>query len=320
MPNTISPANASHQGGAALLVFMLFFFLGAMAWLLTRSGSAITRQQIDHATTAALAEAKSGLIGRAAQDGNRPGSLTCPDTDNDGIANQVAGNCTAYIGRLPWKTLDLADLRDGRGERLWYALDPGLRDNPAAEPINPQKALQLSLDTNGAVAALVFSAGSPLSNQNGRPSNTVSDYLDGSNSDGDTSYVSGPSSPLFNDVVLAITRDDVFRTTNQRVLGEIRGPDDNAPGAPNHGLRRYHEDNGTFPWADTDNDGSGNPGANSGNLPFNDLNLHPTVSAWLNANAWLPLITYQRISANAATIAIGTSAMNISPCPSSPCP
>ena len=40
------------------------------------------------------------------------------------------------IGRLPWKTFGLPDLRDGSGERLWYALSPNFRDNPSVSPLN----------------------------------------------------------------------------------------------------------------------------------------------------------------------------------------
>jgi len=266
-----------------------------------------------------MSEAKAALIGRAAQDSNRPGSLTCPDTDDDGVTNQQFGNCDKYLGRLPWKTLDLPDLRDGQGERLWYALTSELRDNAAAEPINSQTPLSLSVDVTGNVAALVFSPGPPLANQNGRPSDNATDYLDGSNGDGDPAYVSGVTSPLFNDKVLTITREDVFRVTNQRILAEIRGPDDNSPALPQYGLRRYHKDNGSFPWADTNNDGHADSGQGIGGLPYNDLDL-AVSRPWLDANGWLPLIQYRRIDADSAILSIGSSKMNVVPCPSSPCP
>ena len=311
---------AVRQRGAALLILMLLFFLGSMSWLLAQGNAEALRRTLEGTTAAAMAEAKAALIGRAAQDDNRPGSLTCPDTDDDGVTNQVGGNCTAYIGRIPWKTLDIADVRDGWGERLWYALSPELRDNPAAQPINPQQALQLSLDGTANYAALIFSAGPPLPGQNGRPGNAVADYLDGVNNDGDFAYISGPRSPLFNDTVLAITRDDVFRIANMRVLAEIRGPDDNTAGAPSHGLRRFHADNGMFPWADTDQDGYANAGESAGRPPYNSLNLDPATLAWLNVNKWPELVSYQRTSANSAIIRIGDKQMTVIPCPSSPCP
>ncbi|MBK9161904.1 MAG: hypothetical protein IPM27_10155 [Nitrosomonadales bacterium] len=71
-----------------------------------------TKRQM--ATATALAQAKDALLGRAVSDDNMPGSLPCPDTDDDGSAEMFSGNnCPSYIGRLPWRTLKLQDLRDG---------------------------------------------------------------------------------------------------------------------------------------------------------------------------------------------------------------
>ncbi len=295
---------------------MLLFFLGGMSWLLAKMNSTSAKIHQDRITTAAMSQAKAALIGRAAQDDNRPGSLTCPDTDDDGVANQVGGNCTAYLGRLPWKTLDLPELRDGQGERLWYALTPELRDNPSAQPINPQHLLPLSINGTDNIAAILFSAGPPLSSQSGRPSNNAADYLDGTNSDGDSAYISGVMSSVFNDRVLTITRDDVFRVTNLRILAEIRGPDDNSPTPPQFGLRRYHVQNGSFPWADNNNDGYADSGEVLGGVPYNDLDL-TAARPWLDANGWFPLIKYRRIDADLAIVSIGSSIMRVVPCPSS---
>lgn len=299
---------------------MLFSFLIGASWFLSQVNTESARRHLEDVTASAMAEAKAALIGRAAQDDNRPGSLTCPDTDDDGVANQLFGNCTTYVGRLPWKTLDLPDLRDGHGERLWYALAPELRDNPGAQPINPLQVWTLTLNGAGNVAAVLFSAGPPLPSQNGRPGIDVNDYLDEANKEGGPNYISKPASPSFNDTVLAISRDDLFRAVNMRVLGEIRGPDDNAPGAPTHGLRAHYADNSTFPWADNDNDGNADVGETLGRPPYNDLNFQATTSAWLNANAWVQLINYRRVSTNSAIISIGGIQMNICPYLTSPCP
>lgn len=305
------------QRGAALLVLMLITFLATTSWILAQSNATSARAQFDKTTASALAQAKEALIGRAAMDENRPGSLTCPDVDDNGVADGDFGDCDSLVGRLPWKTLDVPELFDGNGERLWYALSFKLRDHNDSSPINPQQALQLTLDGTPDIAAIVFSPGPPQSSQSGRPSNTITDYLEGSNSDGDDAYVSGPMSPNFNDKVLAIVSDELFRTVNQRVLAEIRGPDDAAPATPPDGLRGYHTANGFFPWADSGNDGNGDVGTTAGSLPFNELVL---PLGWLNLNGWLPLITYERMGANSARISIGSSQMNIAPCPSSPCP
>lgn len=330
MPRIPFTPYPDHQHGMALLIIMLIFFLGGASWILAHSNPTAGRDHLEKTTASALAQAKAALIGRAATDNNRPGSLPCPDTNNDGVAELFVGaNCPAYIGRLPWKTLDLPELLDGSGERLWYAISPGLRDNTAAEPINPLTVLQITLDGSpppSKIAAIVFSPGPPLPGQNGRPSNNAADYLDGSNSDGDNAYVSGPPSSSFNDKLLVITRNDIFRVVNQRVLGEIRGPDDNAPSAPNFGLRNYYAVNAVFPWADGNNDGVGDVGAYLGKLPYGDIALSPPTLTWLTNNGWPPLIDYSRINAGLVNIEIkgipdvDSRSMNVVPCPSSPCP
>jgi hypothetical protein len=83
-------------------------------------------------TARVLAQAREALIAHAADRPINaavgPGYLPCPDTDNDGWAESTCGSLNgdsgqaARLGRLPWKTLGLADLRDGHGERLWYAV------------------------------------------------------------------------------------------------------------------------------------------------------------------------------------------------------
>ena len=213
-PNTPTPRD--RQRGAALLVVMLIFFLASISLLLSRADGLRSRVTADQTTSAALAQAREALIGRAVADKERPGSLPCPDFDDDGMA--VNGSCSVTIGRLPWKTLDLPDLRDGEGNRLWYALANELRDNGAAPPINPTLALDLSLDETTNIAAIVFSAGPPLAGQNGRPSNDIDDYLDGANKDGGP-YISGPASSAFNDRTVAISRDQLFKVVSRAILG-----------------------------------------------------------------------------------------------------
>jgi len=86
----------------------------------------------DRASDRALAEAREALVAYAtsrpidAQVG--PGYLPCPDLDDDGWAEATCGSLAGAsgqaqrLGRLPWKTLGLPQLRDGYGEPLWYAV------------------------------------------------------------------------------------------------------------------------------------------------------------------------------------------------------
>ena len=106
-------------------------------------------------TRAVLEEARQALIGRAVSDASRPGSLPCPDGDDDGSADLFIGSsCPTYIGRLPWRSLGTGDLRDADGERLWYALSPAFRDHPLAPAINS--------DTRGTLTIYGGAEGAPL--------------------------------------------------------------------------------------------------------------------------------------------------------------
>jgi len=67
--------------------------------------------QRNNNVAAAFEQAKQAMIGRAVVDQNRPGSLPCPDIDNDGVLTLnvdyfSGGVCARLIGRLPWRTLD----------------------------------------------------------------------------------------------------------------------------------------------------------------------------------------------------------------------
>jgi hypothetical protein len=86
----------------------------------------------DAVSDRALAQAREALVAYAA-DRNitpwvGPGYLPCPDLDDDGWAEPTCGSQGGdsgqeqRLGRLPWKTLGIPDLRDGYGERLWYAV------------------------------------------------------------------------------------------------------------------------------------------------------------------------------------------------------
>lgn len=132
------------QNGAALMVMLVIMILGAAAFLLASLNSSALQNSRDRITADALAQAKEALIGYAAKvqisassasNQPRPGDLPCPDTNNDGLQEISCGNASgstgqaARLGRLPWKTLGLPDLRDASGERLWYAVSNNFKYN-----------------------------------------------------------------------------------------------------------------------------------------------------------------------------------------------
>lgn len=104
----------------------------AAAALLAVQAATSTSLRREQASVRALAEARGALLAYASDRPITavvgPGFLPCPDLDDDGWAEPTCGSLAgdrgqeARLGRLPWKTLGLADLRDGHGERLWYAV------------------------------------------------------------------------------------------------------------------------------------------------------------------------------------------------------
>ena len=259
-----------------MLTILLIVGLGLLVSGLSHRSLAEAR---DKATTDALSQAKEALIGRAVTDANRPGSLPCPDLatnlvgniPGDGKADLLSGNdCPSYVGWFPWWTLGLPDLRDGYGERLWYAFSTTLRDDDSAQPINSSTTCALAADGMSQVAAVIIAPGPALASQNGRPSNNLFDYLDGVNADGDSSYSAGPASDSFNDRVMVISCNELFRGVSRRVLAELVGTGD----VPTYGLRKYYADNGKYP------------------PPAADLSALPGYPPWIADNNWFNVATY----------------------------
>lgn len=261
--NQFKPIIIRTQHGAALLIMIVIMVVGIATILITSlSSSALNSARLDK-TAASLVQAKEALIGRAVKDANRPGSLPCPDTTGSGSADLLSGNhCPKYVGRLPWKTLGLPDLRDGHGEGLWYALSPSVRDDNSAQPINSETQGQFTVTGGNSISnvvAIIFSPGPVLSalsqSRISANQNSVSSYLEGSNatnagtintdvanstfSGASYAFVSGTSSDTFNDQLLAIAHDQLFQPVEMRIAREVRSC-----------LDTYAVSSGnTYPWA-----------------------------------------------------------------------
>jgi hypothetical protein len=266
------------QNGIALLALLLILVLAGSALFLSYAHQGYTKPERDAQTVTVLAQVKEALIARAVTDANRPGSLPCPASDGNGIAPLLIGSeCPSYTGWLPWRTLDIPDLRDDSGERLWYILDRRLRDATSAQPINSTVTTNLTLDGSGGIAALIIAPGRALAGQD-RTVNSLANYLDGSNSDGDNAFVSGPASDTFNDRVMALDNTTLFAAVSRRILGELRAAVVAA--------------GGTTLDADSDGDGHANPGVQVGRFPY--LDYYPPLPNFLNSNGWYTLVTYNR--------------------------
>ncbi len=204
-------------------------------------------------TDKALQLARDALIAHAAWEDSSPGSLLCPDLNNDGAAE---GTCAAnVIGRLPWRTLGISQPLDGSGECLWYALSPGARSQlapslrgqsqpvlnpepPAADhpytPFTGELTLRDSTTRLGQkVVAVIISPGRALSGQartaptsgcNGGDASAYLESRDGiNNAAGGPNFVTGSADTAFNDRIMGLTSDQLFAAAKARVLIELAG-------------------------------------------------------------------------------------------------
>ena len=194
----------ARQAGAGLVLMALVLAVAVLASVAALGrGAVASAAQRDRITERALAQAREALIAYAAErpiDGAvGPGYLPCPDTDDDGWAESTCGSLSGHLGqadrlgRLPWKTLGLPDLRDGAGERLWYAVSArhkGLlncaasrecRDmSPATalgtitvrgadgRPVHDGTIADARYASGGGAAAVVIAPGPPLLRADGR--------------------------------------------------------------------------------------------------------------------------------------------------------
>jgi hypothetical protein len=134
---------ARKQRGIALLAVFLVIGAGLFMFYFSQLSATAIRLERNRVTERALAKAKEALIAYAVSaklditGQARPGDLPCPDISDSGSAGTSCSNAAGTtIGRLPWKKLGLEDLRDGYGERLWYAVANPFKNNPRVVPLN----------------------------------------------------------------------------------------------------------------------------------------------------------------------------------------
>ena len=246
------------------MIMLVIMVTGVAAALVSSPNITALKSARQETTAAALAQAKDALIGFAVTDNDYPGSLPCPDTDDDGTSDAGGSTeCPSYIGRLPWKTLGLPDLRDGSGEHLWYTLSNTVRRYNLVRPLNSDTLGTLNVtgtQTANNVIAIVFAVGNPLPGQSRSPSTTAScetkavdettgnpvqvtiskleslcntNYLEGSNAylstftstyKPNTNYQTGAPT---NDQLIFITHDQLFPVVEMRIAREAKSCLDN---------------------------------------------------------------------------------------------
>ena len=253
--------SARVQRGFALIALLalaalITAFLIASALNLTSAGNSNERED---RSMSALRKAKAALIAYAASEqwqlykGEvtlQPGALPCPDILHDGTENEEGdSDCilpltSSLIGRLPYKTLGINDLRDASGEQLWYALSANFRkasgttvinsdtqacDTPACNPGESHLTVTGTAPANNVVAVL-FAPGEAILGQirSSDPTNAAhnnpANYLENFtlNVDGiHFTFTTAQPSDTFNDRVLAITQADLMAAVEPVVAARI---------------------------------------------------------------------------------------------------
>lgn len=257
-----------NQRGGALIILVLVLLLAGTTVIFSVISGNNAKFERDKKTLAVLAEAKTALLGYAstrnlspsgcALNCRRPGDLPCPDNNNDGVAETSCGNAagtsgqTSRLGRLPWKTLGLDDLRDGNGDRLWYAVSNRFKQNARAFPLNSDtfgtitvrdgagNVAQDALGTSGAIAVII-SAGMPITRQDTvvqsrtfANENDAIHYLDNALGEDNANFVDGGTegfikgvindvagTPILNDQLAVISHSDMMNAIEPLVAAEV---------------------------------------------------------------------------------------------------
>lgn len=176
-------------------------------------------------TSQALATARDALMsfGVSVADSARLGDLPCPATNYaTGIAAGSCNTLTTRIGYLPWNTLGLPDLRDGTGAPLLYAVSNSFKNSTRSGTLNSDTVGDFTVNSDTGVIAIVFAPGYPIGQSRTEATFTVSQYLESSNANGDTTFVNAAESSTFNDRLIWITPKAFFPALEMRAMRVAR--------------------------------------------------------------------------------------------------
>jgi hypothetical protein len=242
-------ASRSAQQGAALLVLLSIILLTIGYTVISGLNKNRLVAEREAITAKALAQAKEALIGYAMMYPEThlhmvPGHFLCPDIGTSSPEGTAGSSCGAtgasVIGHLPWRTLGLSTLKDADGNCLWYAVSGNYKNNPKANLLNWDTVGQFRIvaeDGTTVIAgntpadqavAVIFAPGPPIGGQNrnnmggtcGKDYNAAHflDVLGSINNasvsptaEGVTTFAARGPADSFNDRLLWITRDDLFK-------------------------------------------------------------------------------------------------------------
>lgn len=321
------------RGGALLILVLILVIAGTTALFSVVDGNSVKIER-NKKTYAALAEAKTALVGYALQHVSKPGTLPCADTTNDGSADTSgANNCDAFVGRLPWKQLGVSMLKDGYSECLWYALSPIFRNqmtasNRALNPLNSTTNGTISLvdDADTPIAginpiiAVILAPHNPVNGQSRSGAATsycpgdslASNYLDvkgavnnatGNVAGNNYTFKMGKLDDTFNDQILYITANEFYPLLRKRITKEILG-DVSVPS----GLIGYYQAVVTYPCPAKMLTGDADCTPPLGNkVPYNDATTplqYASLGTWLIGNGWFAMTTYTYVSSTHISVTV----------------
>lgn len=256
-----------NQKGIALMVLVFFVAIIATAYLIHLFEATDIKVLQQNTTNIALSEAKSAIIGDAIKnsDVSIPPYLSNPDLKltsaiPEGSESGLSGGIDiSLIGKIPWRTLDLSNFKDGNGECLWYVLSGRFKYSPNTAVLNWDTLGQINvIDGSGTLiaqnlAALIISPGSTITGQDRSlafadtpqcgGNYNVSNYLDTPNIAnaiaGEMNYFNGSvnnrtapnvnnksfvlvKNDFYNDQMIFITTDDIFTKYTNRADFSIR--------------------------------------------------------------------------------------------------
>ena len=250
-----TPAARSQRGFALIAILALAALIAAflISSGLSRSSTDLSNER-EQRSMDALRQAKAALIAyAAAADWHlqapfgsqylQPGALPCPDTNapgaiNSGKATCSGSNTSSQIGRLPWITMNIDDLRDASGEQIWYAVSHDFRKFQCQSapdlPDSPNGCTRINSDTQGQltvtgtesasnVVAVLIAPGGALSGQV-RPNSTAANYVESFAAGDNIHYTfttNATPSQANNDRIVIITQQELMAAVEPVVAARL---------------------------------------------------------------------------------------------------
>lgn len=239
--------NRCRNRGIALLLMLSFLIVVITTVAIARLSLNEVLQQRQSATRQALTESRDALVAWALTSASLtapPGTLPCPDINFDGIADKPGANCTSELGFVPYRTLGIAEPRDGDGALLWYGVsNTYARDvNVALNQLRNSSLISPLFLNNAAnpIAFVLVSQNDALGGQN-RGNVSVANraqFLEGLNANNNFNDYSDVFDQTHNDQLLAVSVSAFWSFMEERVFADMTAL-----------LTQYSTVCGSYPWA-----------------------------------------------------------------------